>query len=395
MTGTGKDDIQGTGGRIYDVAVVGAGPAGCLTAAAAARAGLSVLLLEKHKLPRDKVCGGLISARALALLPPGLEIPAGTGSAVTAIRVHSRGKSYDYQAGQMLGTVVRRAEFDQLLAGYARSCGAVLAEESPLLQLSLQQPGSSPLESLYRLECGGANPAAYTARCVVGADGARGSCAVLSGLRRGALLRPAGWGYKTVLPQTLTGEEAQIAQFYTLPLKGGLGWSFPGPGWINRGVGAPLKPSRLRRAYRRLFPNTAETVRAAAWPLPFTGPLRKPARGNLLLVGDAAGVVDPFSGEGIYNAFKSALLAVSAVKTAFTENCAAGPIYSRLFYSHFRSAWIPALTGAALLHAGCLLSPQSIPRAIAAIMLNRCWFNRDLSETMVREAHQQGVERWS
>lgn len=375
----------------YDLAVVGAGPAGCLTAAAAAQSGLAVLLLEKHRLPRDKVCGGLISARALALLPPGLVIPVKTGSAITAIEVHSRGKSYRYDAGETLGIVVRRSEFDRLLAEYARNCGAVLMEESPLVKLKQPGPGASPRESLYDLECGGANSSSYTARCVVGADGACGSLAVLSGLRRGKLLRPAGCGYKTVIPQTLSADEAHTAHFYTLPLIGGLGWSFPGPGWVNRGVGAPLKPSKLKREYRRLFPEEPCAVRAAAWPLPFIGPLKSPARGNLLLVGDAAGVVDPFSGEGVYHAFKSALLAAAAVKTAFIENRTAGPLYSHHFRRHFGLRFLPALTGAALLHARCLIYPGGIPPAIAAIMLNRYWYNRDLSEILLKKVHERMV----
>lgn len=380
----GKDDLPFEAdreGTLYDVAVVGAGPAGSLAAAAAARAGLSVLLLEKRKLPREKVCGGLISSRALSLLPPGL-LEQVTGSAITAVRVHSGGKSHLYRSGETLGLVVRRAEFDLLLAQYARACGTVLVEDSPLTRLAVENPGPASRESRYQLTSGGAAPAAYRARCVVGADGARGVSAVLSGLRRQSLLKPAGWGYETMIPAPPAWAEPGTAQFYILPFQGGMGWSFPGDGWVNRGVGAPAGPARLKGHYRRLFPETLKTARPASWPLPFTGPLKSPVRGNLLLVGDAAGVVDPFSGEGVHNAFQSALLAVSALKAAFAENRAAGPLYSRLFRDHFGGGFLPAMTGAALLHAGCVLKPGGLPRAIAAIMRNRYWFNRDLPERL-------------
>jgi len=387
-----------TGDGCYDVAVVGAGPAGCLTVAAAARAGLSVLLLEKKRLPRDKICGGLISSRALALLPPGV-LPQSAGSPVTAVRVFSpRGRSHLYRSSEMLGMVVRRAHFDFLLSCYASACGAVLVQESPLVELEIRQPGPAPRQSLYRLQCGGPAPATYHARCVVGADGARSRCARLFGLRRQELLRPAGWGHTRTVESPPAGEvEAETVHFFTLPHLGGLGWAFPGEGYVNRGVGAPLKPSRLKREYRRLFPETTATAGAAAWPLPFTGPLLKPARGNLLLVGDAAGLVDPFSGEGVYNALKSALLAGCALKTAFAEKQAAGPLYQRLFRAHFGRGFFPALAGAALLHARCLLNPAGMPRSIAAIMLNRHWFKRDLGPAILKEHlyREEGVKTWS
>ncbi len=389
----------GPGDGCYDVAVVGAGPAGCLTAAIAARAGLSVLLLEKRRLPRDKICGGLISSRALALLPPGVLPPQGAGSPVTAVRVHGRrGRSYLYRSSELLGMVVRRGHFDFLLSSYASACGAVLVQESPLVHLEMQHQGPAPWQSLYRLHCGGPAPATYHARCVVGADGARSRCARLFGLRRQELLRPAGWGYtKTVEPPPDGAAEAETVHFFTLPHLGGLGWSFPGEGFVNRGVGAPFKPSLLKREYRRLFPETTAAAGAAAWPLPFTGPLLKPARGNLLLVGDAAGLVDPFSGEGVYNALKSALLAGCALKNAFSEKRAAGPLYHRLFRAHFGRGFIPAMAGAALLHARCLLNPAGMPRSIAAIMLNRHWFKRDLGPAILKDHLycEEGVKTWS
>ncbi|MEW5785445.1 MAG: geranylgeranyl reductase family protein [Bacillota bacterium] len=376
--------------HLYDLAVVGAGPAGSLTAALAAAAGLSVVLLEKCKLPRQKTCGGLISARALALLPAEMPLPEEVDF-IRAVRVHSRGRTFTYRetASAALGAVVRRAQFDLQMARYAAACGAELIEEAPLtgLQHAAQAAnGAVRAAPPYRLTLGGSGrERELLAHCVVGADGAQGRCAGLAGLRGKNRPGPAGWALAAVTQVEAPGPESDTACFYPLPLRGGLGWRFPGRGWVNCGAGGLVKPARLKQELHRLFPDLSRSQPAAAWPLPFTGPLRTAARDNLLLVGDAAGLVDPFSGEGIYNALQSARLAAAALRIAHRENKPAGPIYSRLFREHFRGGFFSSLTGAVLLHALSAAAPAALPPRIAAIMRNTHWYKRDLREQITAQ----------
>lgn len=361
--------------KYYDVAVVGAGPAGSLCAAIAAKAGLKVILLEKEKLPREKPCGGLLSPRACSLLPQGFTMPPDLAAPVQRVRVHSRCKKYEAGVEKAPGMVVRRSQFDRLLAGYANLCGAVIREAHSLVKLEYRK-------GIYNLECGGAGKnLAVSARHVVGADGAWSSCARLSGLRRSALAGPAAWGCTVTVPQAEAAGKDMTAEFFPLPLRSGLGWSFQGRGWLNRGTGGLAGPSRLKRELSRLFSPLPAGARIYTWPLPFTGPLRRAWRENLLLVGDAAGLVEPFSGEGIYHALKSARLAAEAVLAAAgKEEVTAGSVYARLYRHHFTACYHRSIFGALGLLIRSAIVPGTLPRSIAAIMHNRGWFNRELSE---------------
>jgi flavin-dependent dehydrogenase len=101
----------------------------------------------------------------------------------------------------------------------------------------------------------------------------------------------------------------------------------------------------------------------------------KVAKGNLLLIGDAAGLVEPFSGEGLYNCFKSARLAVQAIREAETVGFNAAVAYNRLFRTHFRPYFLPTLAGIVMLHAQSLLYPTAVPPQIARLIENQLWFN--------------------
>lgn len=371
----GADNTGQEREKIFDLAVIGAGPAGSLIAALTAEAGFATVILEQKKLPRPKICGGFISARCLSLLPKDMTLPA-AGIPVSEVRVIRGPKEYCYKAEKPLGLLTRREDFDQALADYARSRGALLIEGRALLKLAEDKNGQGTRGRVFLLFSGPGNEKPIRARYLVGADGALGRFSGMAGLK-GPSVKVTGWGLSSIerVPENLS--KMGLLQFYPLPLLGGMGWAFHGPGWVNRGVGGLRGRKALFRAYGNLFPAGGQNCpRPQAWPLPFLGPLRKVSRGNLLLVGDAAGLIDPFSGEGLYNSLKSSRLAFRALTEAREGKTEAGPIYDRLFLNHFRLACGPALAGAALLHIHGLINPAGLPRAMAALMENRLWFNR-------------------
>jgi len=119
------DGVQDDGQRVWDVVVVGAGPAGASAAYAAAVAGRRVLLLEKAELPRYKTCGGGIIGPSRDSLPPGFELP--FRDRVHAVTFSNNGRfTRTRRSKQMLFGLINRPEFDQQLVEHAQKAGAEL-----------------------------------------------------------------------------------------------------------------------------------------------------------------------------------------------------------------------------------------------------------------------------
>jgi flavin-dependent dehydrogenase len=355
--------------------VIGGGPAGSLAAALAADAGLETVILERKRYPRPKICGGFISARCLSLLPETLALSLQKDfEAVRSIKVIRGERQFIFNAEKSLGLIVKREDFDRRLAAYSSSRGASLIENVFLNRISPARAVNTG-KPIYLLQQGGGDAEPIRARYVIGADGALGSSALLSGLRK-KRDKKTGWAFSNIAAVDSGKAQPGLLNFYPLPFRGGMGWAFCGPGWVNRGVGGLAGRDLLLKSYYRLFPEDRGRVKPGAWPLPFLGPLKKTADRNLLLVGDAAGVIDPFSGEGLYSSMICSILAVTSIKKAESSAKPAGELYQEQFNSYFRRNFAASLAGAFLLHARAVAVPSSLPGAMADLCANRLWFNR-------------------
>ncbi len=363
------------GRNIFDLAVIGAGPAGALAAALAADAGFSTVIVEQKTLPRQKICGGFISERALTLLPADYKLKGLEAKVINKIAIFKGNTAYRYNSECQLGVVVKRKDFDCCLTRYACEKGSELIERWPIARVVKTGAGEND-DYLYSLEDAGNHRNHLLSRFVIVADGAAGHCSLPDELRSNrTLLR--GWGLTRFVQCEAEAAEAGTLKFYPLPLMGGMGWAFSGPDcWVNQGVGGLAGRRRLLRAFHKLFSTAAVNQNPLYWPLPFLGPLSKAASGNLMLVGDAAGLVEPFSGEGIYNSFKSAALAVQALITAREKQTDTAAVYQNLYNSHFRRNFAASLAGAFTMHARSIAFTASLPPLMAELMANKLWFNR-------------------
>ena len=311
--------------RRFDVLVVGAGPAGSTAALVLAHAGASVALLDKAQFPRDKACGDFIGPRGLQVLadlgipePPGLDVGDMVVVGPTGRRVVLpcfNGLTYPGRARAMTRTV-----FDDALRTAAIDAGAV-----PCAGRADRPLGSGGDIEGFTVSDGEELHADF----VIGADGATSRVAQSAGLVEGSRVL---WGFAlrcyvdqhVDLPAITLWEETRWNAFP------GYGWIFPGPGGLaNIGVGIGTLADRQAGAGAvRVLPAYLEHLgalglldRAPVSPLSrrLGGWLKMgmvgttPASGRVLLVGDAAGLVNPLQGEGIAQAMTSGRSAAEAV----------------------------------------------------------------------------------
>ncbi len=338
-----------------DVIVVGAGPSGSTAAYYLAQAGLNVLLIEKSRFPRDKVCGDGLTPRAVkALIALGVDVSEEAGWLRNkGLRVIAGGMRLELDWPELssypgYGLVRTRASLDEQLARRAQAAGAKLLEGTtvtgPLLDSDGRVVGveaQAEAEEKPKSRSGNAERAhgateTYRARVVVAADGNSSRLSVAMGLRKRDD-RPMGVAVRTYYTSP-RHEDDYLESWLDLwdgdRLLPGYGWIFGmGDGTSNVGLGM-LNTSdafgktdyrELLKRWLRSMPeewgyteeNRTEPVRGAALPMGFN---RTPHyHKGLLLAGDAAGMVNPFNGEGIAYAMESGEILARVVAQALAR----------------------------------------------------------------------------
>jgi geranylgeranyl reductase family protein len=295
-----------------DVLVVGSGPAGSATAIHLSTAGLRVLLVDKARFPRDKPCGGGLTGRALRHAPCSVEPVVEHVVDRMVVRARYRTKVTRRSDARLIDMTQRR-RLDLHLVEQAAEAGADFRDAAAVADVSVDDDGVSA-------RVGGTT---VRASFLVGADGANGVVAKAVGLGEGivrgvALEGNVPWGALEHEPY----EGTAWVELGVVP--GGYGWVFPKGDHANLGVGGWMSEGpRLREHLDRLArvhgvdPIALDNVRGHRLPMRRLG--SPAASGRALLVGDAAGLVDPLSGDGMYEAFVSARLAADAILAGAPE----------------------------------------------------------------------------
>jgi geranylgeranyl reductase family protein len=281
----------------FDVAIVGAGPAGSTAAYRLARAGASVLLVDRATFPRDKPCGGGVTARAARLLPFSIEPVVEDVVDRLECRLHF-GPRFTRKARAPLALMTQRTRLDHFLLEQAAAAGADVRDGVKVRDV---RDGGMTVDG-----------DDVQARIVIGADGCNGATA--------RALDLGGEIVHGVALEANFPHEARFARAMLLDLavmRGGYGWVFPKGDHVNVGVGGDESEGpRLREQLRRVCESHGIDPDAGSGTRGYRLPMRRPgsplARGATALIGDAAGLVDPFSGDGMYEAFLSAKLVVDA-----------------------------------------------------------------------------------
>ncbi|HEX9039547.1 MAG TPA: geranylgeranyl reductase family protein [Trebonia sp.] len=336
-----------------DVIVVGAGPSGSTAAYYLAQAGLDVLLIEKSRFPREKVCGDGLTPRAVkSLIALGVDVSEEAGWLRNkGLRVIGGGVRLELDWPELssypgYGLVRTRASLDEQLARRAQAAGAKLLEGTTVTGPLLDPDGRivgvrTQAEEKSRSKTGNAEraegaTATYRARVVVAADGNSSRLSVAMGLRKRDD-RPMGVAVRTYYTSPRHDDdylESWLDLWDGMRLLPGYGWIFGmGDGTSNVGLGL-LNTSEafgktdyreLLKRWLRSMPeewgyveeNRTEPVRGAALPMGFN---RTPHyHEGLVLAGDAAGMVNPFNGEGIAYAMESGEILARVVAQALAR----------------------------------------------------------------------------
>ena len=368
--------------RRYDVLVVGAGPAGSVAALVLARAGARVALLDKARFPRDKACGDFVGPRGLQVLadlgvpePPGHDVGDMVVIGPTGRRVLLPcfdGTTYPGRA-----RAVPRTVLDDALRSAALEAGAHAVEGR-----AGDPVGSGVDVAGFAVADGGPIRSDF----VIGADGATSHVARSAGLLDNARLL---WGFavRCYLDQPVEVPAITLWEQERWRAFPGYGWIFPGPdGTANVGVGVgTLADRQAGSAAVRVLPDYLRHLAGLGLldRVP-EGPLARrlggwlkmgmvgtvPSAGRVLLVGDAAGLVNPLQGEGIAQAMTSGRAAAEAVLGSPGH---AADVYrtslarTHLPYQRITAAGHAALVGRprAVAAVGRLLTAPGVGRAVA------------------------------
>lgn len=330
---------------MFDVAIVGGGPAGASCAAFCAKAGLRTLVLERETFPREKVCGDCLNPacwpilRALEVTERIRSLPHGKLDRVEFVGINGRRLSVELPRGENAEIAVKRSLLDQVLLSRAHELGATVVESTTVTALSAPEGGRDNWII-------GTAGETFRSRTLVAADGRNSTVARLCGLLpRSAKERialqthlplPSGFGDRVVLefrPEGYSGQAPVGDDQLNLCL-----------------VSVPQKIAGLRQWAEERFKIPAGHAWRTITPLT-RAPIVAGQR-SLFLLGDAARVVEPFTGEGIYYALASADLAAKAIilqqGAATAEDVAAA--YSAAHAQLYRGRlWINRLARAAVL----------------------------------------------
>ncbi|MCP4365330.1 MAG: geranylgeranyl reductase family protein [Planctomycetes bacterium] len=295
--------------KSFDCIVVGGGPAGSTAAYMLAGLGVNVAILECRDPSSPKVCGGGLQVKAASLLP--FDVKEVVEREIYGM-VFQRGLAdrFTRRSKAPISYMLNRARFDNLLLGHAVESGVTLFADERALSI---EPAAGRTQKT-RISTRGGD---FEARVVVGADGANSLVGRsihpdgIAQVQLGIICELKKRGDNAHIPEDLF-----MVDWGTVP--GGYAWTFPKEKTLTVGAMVPRELARTLNAYLKAYVEreglSITDERLLAYPIPTRGEGEAIASAWGLLVGDAAGLTDPFTGEGLYYAIRSGQIAAAHVE---------------------------------------------------------------------------------
>jgi len=291
----------------YDAIVVGAGPSGSSAAYILAQAGMSVALVDKSEFPRDKLCGGGLTGRSIKAFKQIFSCDLNE-----ILEFESRGIAF-YNKSQYLNKLenyqslhfIYRCDFDHYLASKAEQAGADFIQKFHIADIDA---GTNTITDKLGNQ--------YQAKFIVGADG------IKSIVARKIFSQTFDKNHYAIAMEAEIDRAAfpravNLPEIYYGSVEWGYGWVFPKKNRITVGIAGLYKHNKdIKTLFHRFLQNdlgVSPDVTMKGYYLPFGHYNKNLAKGSVLLVGDAAGLVDPITGEGIAFAMESGQMAAQSI----------------------------------------------------------------------------------
>ncbi len=307
---------------MFDVAVIGCGPAGSTAAYDLAKQGLKVVLIDKEKLPRYKVCGGGIVFRAREMLDVDISPVVERACHAARVTLLNSGISFYANRDEPIVSMVNRSEFDLLLTKHAQHAGAEL-----MTGFFIQAADFN-----YDYICLKGDSGQIKAKFVIAADGVNSMMARLTGWKETRRLAPAV-ECELAVSADVVSRFAGVARFdFDMP-PNGYGWVFAKSNHLSVGLGGFGfgRQHNLKTIFyeytKKLDIDLPTDMEMHGYVVPLSPRKDGFVRNRVFLVGDAAGLADPVSAEGISFAIRSGQIAAAALIDAQLDEGEAASLY--------------------------------------------------------------------
>ncbi len=338
--------------NIFDVIIVGSGPAGSVAAIHLAKAGYLVAIMDKEKLPRYKTCGGGITWRARKLFPVDIQSVVECEFHTADLYFTKDDLHFSVQRNQPIISMVMRDRLDYLLTIEAERLGAVVLQETTVKNLSVN--GNVIINT---------DKGDFTAKMVIAADGAFSPVAKMAGWKESRHLIPA-LEYEVEVDEDNFRRLSQNVRFDIDAIPSGYAWNFPKERHLSIGVASSQRGKmNLQEYYRqyllRLGISHCISEEAHGYQIPLSPRNDGFYKNQILLTGDAAGFADPVTAEGISNAVLSGVLAAEACIESKLDSEKTGQLYQQKLNES-------------------LLPQLKLGRTLANIFYEQTWLRRPL-----------------
>lgn len=304
----------------YDVVIVGAGPAGATAGYILAKKGYKVLILDKERFPREKLCGGALTIKTIRLLERIFREPEDSLVREKVIDSKSRGYEIRYKNKTLLNAgsaysfrFIDRYVYDHFFLNKARAAGAEVMEGEKVEDVDSDKNRVTTSAG----KC-------ITADFIIGADGVNSRVRAI--LSRENKLDASNWRHNLAYAVEVFIDRGRDFEHIDRPILSfgylhyGYAWIFPNKERLVVGMGGLKRknrhidlPDRFRTFLNDFGLAGAGAGKIRGYPLPFGNFVTRPVYRKVLLVGDAGGLVDPMLGEGIFQAHRSGELAACAI----------------------------------------------------------------------------------